>query len=277
MTGFHALARPNMQAGRHVCVGLDPVLERLPPSLAAGQPPAARLVAFGAAIVDATADLAAAYKPNTAFYEAHGAAGVDALHQTVDHIRRRAPDVPVILDAKRADIASTNDGYVTAAFDALGAHAITLHPYLGREALEPFLARADRVSFVLVRTSNPGGGELQELVVDGLPLYRHVARAVAGPWNARGNCGLVVGATRPAELAAVRDDVGPDVPILIPGVGAQGGDLEATVVAASGRGSDAFLISVSRTILYASSGPDFPDAARAELQRLDAAILAAAV
>jgi orotidine-5'-phosphate decarboxylase len=270
------LLRGHFEAGRHLVVGLDPVVERLPDSVAPGDSPAERVVEFSRRIVAATAGVAAAYKPNSAFYEALGGDGFGALEQTIAAIREAAPEAAVILDAKRADIGSTNTGYVAAAFDELGADAITVHPYLGGEALAPFLQRAEKLVFVLARTSNPGAGELQDLVADGLPLYRHVARAVAGDWNAAGNCGLVVGATYPEEMRAIRADVPAEMPILIPGVGAQGGDVGAVVAANREAGSDAYLIAASRSILYASAGEDFAEAARSAAEALDAEIRAAA-
>jgi orotidine-5'-phosphate decarboxylase len=263
-------------AGRHLVVGLDPDLPRLPASLAPGAPPGERVVAFNRLIVDATADLACAYKPNAAFYEALGGEGFAALRETIEGIRRGAPGAAVILDAKRADIGSTNAGYVAAIFDQLGADAVTVHPYLGGEALAPFLERAEKLVFVLARTSNPGAGELQDLVADGAPLYRHVARAVAERWNGAGNCGLVVGATYPEELRAVRADVPAAMPILIPGAGAQGGDVAAVVAANRDAGSDAYLVNASRSIVYASAGEDFAEAAGEAARALDAEIRAAA-
>jgi orotidine-5'-phosphate decarboxylase len=258
--------------GRHLVVGLDTDPDRIPASVAPAAPAAQRVVEFNRLIVEATAELACAYKPNAAFYEALGADGFRALSETVAAIRGSAPAAAVILDAKRADIGSTNAGYVAAAFDELGVDAVTVHPYLGREALAPFLEREEKLVFVLARTSNPGAGEFQDLVADGVPLYRHVARAVAGGWNAAGNCGLVVGATYPAELRAVREDVPTEMPILIPGAGAQGGDVAAVVTANREADSDAFLIAASRSILYASDGEDFADAARAAAESLDAEI-----
>jgi orotidine-5'-phosphate decarboxylase len=262
-------------AGRHLTVGLDTEPERIPSSVAPSGGPAERALEFNRAIVAATADLAAAYKPNAAFYEALGEGGFGVLAETVAAIRDAAPHAAVILDAKRADIGSTNAGYVVAAFDRLGADAVTVHPYLGGEALAPFLEREDKLIFVLARTSNPGAGEFQDLVADGLPLYRHVARAVAGGWNGAGNCGLVVGATYPDELRAVRADVPTEMPILIPGAGAQGGDVAAVAGANRDAGSDAYLINASRSIIYASSGEGFADAARAAATALDAEIRAA--
>jgi orotidine-5'-phosphate decarboxylase len=266
------LLAKHFAGGGHLTVGLDPVLERIPESIAPGAPGAERVVEFNRRIIEATADLAAAYKPNAAFYEALGRDGFAALEATIAAIREGAPDAVVILDAKRADIGSTNAGYVTAAFDQLGADAITVHPYLGGEALAPFLERAEKLIFVLARTSNPGAGELQDLVADGAPLYRHVAGTVAGSWNAACNCGLVVGATYPEEMRAVREDVPAEMPILIPGVGAQGGDVAAVVAANRAAGSNAFLIAASRSIIYASSGEDFAEAARAAARSLDTEI-----
>jgi orotidine-5'-phosphate decarboxylase len=262
--------------GRHLAVGLDTDPGRIPESVAPGAPPAVRVVEFNRRIVDATAELACAYKPNAAFYEALGTDGFRALDETFAAIRSSAPGAAVILDAKRGDIGSTNAGYVTAIFDQLGADAVTVHPYLGGEALAPFLERSEKLVFVLARTSNPGAGELQDLVADGLALYRHVARAVAREWNAAGNCGLVVGATYPDELRAVREDVPAEMPILIPGAGAQGGDVAAVVAANRAAGSEAFLIAASRSIVYASSGEDFAEAARVAAHSLDAEIRAAA-
>jgi orotidine-5'-phosphate decarboxylase len=270
------LLAAHFAAGRHLAVGLDTDPGRIPESVAPGAPPAERVVEFNRRIVERTADLACAYKPNAAFYEALGADGFRALAETIATIRRSAPGTAVILDAKRADIGSTNAGYVVAAFDELGADALTVHPYLGGEALAPFLERSEKLVFVLARTSNPGAGELQDLLTEGVPLYRHVARAVGGGWNAAGNCGLVMGATYPDELRAVREDVPAEMPILIPGIGAQGGDVAAVVAANRDAGSDAFLIAASRSILYASTGEDFAEAARAAAQALDAEIRAAA-
>ncbi len=272
---YAELLAAHFAARRHLVVGLDTDPGRIPESVAAGATPLERVIEFNRRIVEATAGLACAYKPNAAFYEALGVDGFRALAETIAAIRDAAPGAAVILDAKRADIGSTNAGYVAAAFDQLGADAITVHPYLGGEALAPFLERTEKLVFVLARTSNPGAGELQDLVSDGVPLYRHVARAVAGGWNAAGNCGLVVGATYPEEMRAVREDVPTEMPILVPGVGAQGGDVAAVVAANRDAGSDAFLIAASRSIIYASPGEDFAEAARGAAEALDAEIRAA--
>jgi len=266
-------------SGSLVCVGLDPDLERIPASVrgAALESAASKvdieaaLLAFTQAIVDATADLVCAFKPNSAFFEQHGVAGMRALQRLIAYIHQRYPEIPVILDAKRGDIGSTSAAYARAAFDVMGADAITLHPYLGREALDPFLKRRDRGCIILCRTSNPGAGEFQDLALRGTdnterPLYQRVAQAVASEWNAGGNCALVVGATYPEELRRVRALAG-DLPILVPGVGAQGGDLEAVIRNGLDARGYGLIISLSRSVLYASSGADFAEAGRREVER----------
>lgn len=265
-----ARLRARWDQGTLLCVGLDPELERLP-TKAEGATPAARIVAFNRAIVVATADLVCAYKPNSAFYEAHGPDGMEALRQTIALIHELAPGVPVLLDAKRGDMANTSRAYARAVFDVYGADAVTVQPYQGQEALAPFIERADRGVFVLCRTSNPGAAELQDLTIAGEPLYLHLARRMAGAWNGRGNCGLVVGSTWPDELRAVRS-AAPDMPILVPGIGAQGGDLEASVSAGIDARGQGLLVSASRSVLYAAAGPDFAQAARREVLRLRDAI-----
>jgi len=227
------------------------------------------LFIFNRDIIDATHDLVCAYKPNSAFYEAQGDQGLRALCRTVEYIRETYPHIPVILDAKRADIGSTNLGYVQMAFDIIGVDAITIHPYLGKEALAPFLARKEKGMIVLVKTSNPGAGEFQDLPVGDAqePLYQVVARHVANAWNTHGNCAIVVGATYPAELEKVRAIVG-DMPILIPGIGAQGGEVEATVSAGKDSRGWGMIISASRSIIFASKGDDFARAAREATEQL---------
>ncbi len=253
-----------------LCIGLDPELDQLP--TAHGADVETALVTFNMAIVDATADLVCAYKPNAAFYERHGAAGWNALARTIAHIHSRHPGVPVLVDAKRGDMGNTARAYADAIFDTLIADAVTLHPYLGSDALQPFLKRADRGCFILSHTSNPGASEFQDLTLrsaDGTeePLYLAVARTVARRWNTNGNCGLVVGATYPEQLQAVRQAVG-DLPLLIPGIGAQGGDLAAVVNMGLDSQGAGLLISASRSVIFASSGVDFAEAARREAQRL---------
>lgn len=238
-----------------LCVGLDPDPQRLPAAVQRSPDP---VLAFNRAIVDATAPWAAAFKPNVAFYEALGPAGVETLRKTVDYIHARTPAL-VILDAKRGDVAHTMAAYAHALLDELQADAVTLNPYLGAEALAPFLERSDRGCFILCRTSNPGASEFQDLPVDGRPLYLVVAEHVRA-WNDNGNCGLVVGATYPQELARVRA-LCPELPILIPGVGAQRGDLTGAVCAGADAAGERILVNLSRTILYASGGEDFAEAA----------------
>jgi orotidine-5'-phosphate decarboxylase len=272
---FRSLLEAQWVEQKFLCVGLDPVFEQIPAHLKQlGEEQA--IMAFNRAIIDATADIAGTYKPNLAFYEAYGEAGWRALCDTMRYLRERVPHAAVIADAKRADIGNTNNGYVEAIFNHLQADAITVHPYLGSEALKPFLDQKDKGVIVLCRTSNAGGGEIQDLIVDGMPLYQKVARLVNDSWNAHQNCALVVGATYPDELAKVRT-IAPDLPILIPGIGTQGGDVEKTVqngIDARGAG---IIIASSRAIMYASNGPDFQDAARAAAQDFDSAIRKAAV
>jgi len=221
-----------------------------------------------------------AYKPNVAFYEEHGAEGIEALKRTIADIHDIVPDVAVVLDGKRGDIGNTNNGYVKAAFDYLNADAITVAPYMGEESLAPFLAQKDKGVIVLCRTSNPGAGEFQDLPIalgDGhitRPLYEVVASQIAGKWNKNGNCAVVVGATCPDELRTVRGIVG-DMPILIPGIGAQGGDLEKTVAAGKDSRGRGMIINSSRGIIFASNGADFAEAARRETLKLRDAINAA--
>jgi orotidine-5'-phosphate decarboxylase len=239
-----------------VCVGLDPEVERFPRALAGG---AARIFDFNKAIVDATADLVCCFKPQFAHYAAHGAE--DQLLRTIEYIHQKYPGVPVLLDAKRGDVGNTAEWYAREAFERYAADAVTVNPYLGGDSLEPFLKHADRGVVILCRTSNPGARDLQDLEFNGRKLYHVVAEMAAKRWNSRGNCLLVVGATYPRELAEVREIVG-DMPLLMPGVGAQGGDVEAAVKAGQTANGTGLLVSSSRAILYASNGDDFADAAR---------------
>ncbi|MDI3339138.1 MAG: orotidine-5'-phosphate decarboxylase [Sphaerobacter sp.] len=261
MSWLERLRKVCERAQSLVCVGLDPDPRRLPPHLGPGTD-AATLVAFNRAIIDATADLVCAYKPNLGFYLAYGPAGVEALLETRRHI---PAEIPVILDAKVGDIGSTSLAYARAYFDTWGFDAVTVHPYMGEDGLEPFLTRADRGVFVLVKTSNPGSGDLQDLPVasDGgtEPLYLHVAAQVQRWADRYGNCGLVVGATYPRQLAEVRRRC-PDLPILVPGVGAQGGDLAATIQAGRDAAGGGLLVNAARSVIYASDGRDFAAAAR---------------
>jgi orotidine-5'-phosphate decarboxylase len=259
------------QRGSMVCVGLDSDYEQLPSIVKADQPVEEAILRFNCDIVDATHDLVCAYKPNAAFYEAQGADGLRALVRTIRYIHERYPGIPVILDAKRGDIGSTNLGYAQSAFDVIGADAITVNPYLGKEALAPLLARREKGIIVLAKTSNPGSGEFQDLPVGPAqePLYQIVARHVARDWNSNGNCALVVGATYPGELRQVRALVA-DMPILIPGIGVQGGEIAATVAAGKDSRGRGMIINSARGIIFASRGSDFAGAARAATERLRA-------
>ncbi len=248
-----------------LCVGLDPDPTRMPLPLD-GVHGATEM--FCRAIIDATADLVCAFKPQIAYFASQGAE--DALERICAYIRETYPEVTLILDAKRGDIGSTAEHYAEEAFGRYGAHAVTVNPYLGTDSVAPYFELGGGV-IALCRTSNPGGDDLQSLVAEGRPVYAHVARLVADDWSRRGDCGLVVGATHPQELADVRT-IAPDLPLLVPGVGAQGGDA-ATVVEhgadATGRG---LIVNSSRAVLYASGGADFAEAARAEAERTAASL-----
>ena len=261
------IARLNQASQRHnslLCVGLDPDPTRFPAHLA-GRPDA--IFEFCRAIVDATADLACCFKPQIAYFSARRAE--DQLESIIAHIHEKHPGLPVILDAKRGDIGSTAELYAIEAFERYRADAVTVNPYLGRDSFEPFLAHRDKGVILLCRTSNPGGSDLQFLEVDGPNgkerLYERVARLVAGEWNQHGQCALVVGATFPAEIRRVRELVG-DMPLLVPGIGAQGGDVEATVKAGRNSTGMGLMINSSRAILYAGTqadgGEQFAEAAR---------------
>jgi orotidine 5'-phosphate decarboxylase subfamily 2 len=229
-----------------LCVGLDSEFEKIPGSFKNKPFPQFE---FNKAIIDATSNLVCAFKPNSAFYENRGVEGITELKMTCDYLKKNYSDIPIILDAKRADIGNTNSGYIKYAYDYLGVDAITVHPYLGREALQPFLDLKDKGCIILCRTSNPGAGELQDLITDGKPLYKIVAEKITKEWNTNNNCLLVVGATYPQELAEVRKIVG-DMTLLVPGFGAQGGDLEATLKAGLNSKKRGLIISSSRGIIF---------------------------
>jgi orotidine-5'-phosphate decarboxylase len=267
---FAKLLKSRWDAGNFLCVGLDPDFNKIPEIIRASS---ARetIVAFNKAIIDATKDMVCTFKPNPAFYEAEGLEGWQALKETIEYILSSAPDVPILLDAKRGDIGNTNEGYARMAFDFFEVDAITLQPYQGGDALAPFFERKNKGHFILVRTSNPGAKEFQDLKIDGKPLYDVVARTVADSWNTNNNCGVVVGATYPKELQEVRALIG-DMPILMPGAGAQGGDLEASVKAGKNSAGQGIIINASRAVLYASSGKDFADAARTRAREYHSAI-----
>lgn len=264
MTFLDMLRGAERQNRSLLCVGLDPDPARFPSKLKGD---ASRIYDFCAAIVEATADAAIAFKPQIAYFAAHRAE--DQLERLMEHMRRTAPQVPVILDAKRGDIGSTAQQYAIEAFERYGADAVTLSPFMGFDSVQPYLQYHGKGAFLLCRTSNPGGDDLQNqrlASVEGAPLlYEHVARLAQGPWNLNGQLGLVVGATYPAEIERVRE-IAPTLPLLIPGVGAQGGDAMATVRAGLRTQGDTtigpIIVNSSRAILYASDGDDFAAAAR---------------
>ena len=256
------LAASVADAGSPLCVGLDPDPERLPSSLADASLEA-RVRSFCFAITESVTSVAAAFKPNLAFFEALGPSGARVLADVCDRVRQSGR--LLVLDGKRGDIGNTGRRYAAALYDALAGDAATVAPYMGRDSLEPFLEHGGRCAFVLVATSNPGGADFQHRVSDGLPLYRHVADgAVRAAHERAGEVGFVAGATRPALLAELRE-AHPDVPLLVPGVGAQGGSA-ADVLDANAGGP--LLVNSSRSILYASEGPDFAQAARQAADRL---------
>lgn len=257
------LARAAADHDSLVCVGLDPEPEKFPPHL---RGVAHSIFEFNKAIVDATADLVCSYKPQFAHYAALGAE--DQLLQTIRYINARAPGVPVILDSKRGDIGNTAGKYAQEAFERYGADAVTVNPYLGGDSLQPFLDWKDKGIVILCRTSNPGARDFQDLEVGGgRKLYHAVAERAAKEWNRHGNCLLVVGATYPAELAEVRAIVG-DIPFLVPGVGAQGGDVVQAVRNGRTRDGGGLIINSSRGILYAGKDEHFAAAARLAARQL---------
>jgi orotidine-5'-phosphate decarboxylase len=268
MTFLDMLSAAERQNASMLCVGLDPEPTKFPDRIKGD---ANKIYDFCAAIVDATADVVNSFKPQIAYFAAHRAEG--QLERLMEHMRRVAPHVPIILDAKRGDIGSTAEQYAIEAFERYGADAVTLSPFMGWDSVAPYLKYHGKGAFLLCRTSNPGGDDLQNqrlASVDGQPLlYEHVARLAQGPWNLNGQLGLVVGATYPKEIERVRE-LAPTVPLLIPGVGAQGGDAVATVKAglrvtdgANGPVTTGpIIVNSSRAILYASHGDDFAEAAR---------------
>ncbi|MBU3568069.1 orotidine-5'-phosphate decarboxylase [Polynucleobacter alcilacus] len=260
--------------GSMLCVGFDPDPKRLPTVLQ-GKPEG--IFEFCRDIADATADLVCSFKPQFAYFASQRAEA--QLEKLIKHLKDRYPHIPVILDSKRGDIGSTADHYALEAFERYGADAITVNPYMGFDTIEPYLKHPGKGVIVLCRTSNPGGSDLQFLNVGpkGEPLYLHIAQLAAQQWNSSGQIGLVVGATFPEEISKVRAIVG-DMPLLIPGIGAQGGDIEATVKAGgiAGAPGTGMIINSSRAILYASSGNNFAQAARLVAQRTRDALRAAA-
>lgn len=255
MTFIEKLKNRWTQSNSLLCVGLDPDFDRFPLSIKEKKNP---YFEFCTAIVDATAEFACAFKPQIAYFASCGAEG--ELKDIIDYIHEKHPDIPVVLDSKRGDIGSTAKHYAKEAFVRYGADAVTLSPYMGFDSVQPYLEYEDRGAILLCRTSNPGGNDIQMLQVDGKPIYQRVAELASGPWNLNGQLGLVVGATYPNEIAAVRTIVG-DLPLLVPGVGAQGGDINACVTAGVTKDMTGMMINSSRAILYASKAEDFKEAA----------------
>lgn len=251
-----------------LCIGLDSEYDKLPQVIKKGKN---SQFVFNKAIIEATHNVVCAYKPNSAFYEARGEQGIKELKMTCDYLRGKYPDIVIILDAKRADIGNTNIGYVSFIFDYLGVDAVTLHPYLGHEAIQPFLDRKEKGSIILCRTSNPGAGEFQDLHAGGKALYQIIAKQVIEKWNTNKNCALVVGATYPGELKIVRR-IAKDMPFLVPGIGAQGGDIEKTVKAGQDNHGAGMIINASRSIIFASNSSDFAQKAGEEAKKLQIAI-----
>ena len=260
---YQSLEQRWRDTGSMVCVGLDPDLRKLPKSLREEELP---IFKFNQAIIDATAGLVCAYKPQIAYYAAVGAE--DQLEQTIQYIKKHYPDIPVILDAKRNDIGATAQMYAIEAFDRYMADAVTVNPYMGGDTLQPFTEYQDRGVIVLCRTSNQGSGEFQELSTGQGLLFEIVAKRAAVDWNGNHNIALVVGATYPEVLARVRSIVG-DMPLLVPGIRAQGGDLESVIQCGLNSNNEGLLINVSRSVIYASDGDDFAQAAAQEVRKLN--------
>ncbi len=252
-----------------VCVGLDSDFEKLPKHVRKEDNSIFR---FNKAIIDQTYDLVCAYKPNTAFYEKYGDWGLNQLKMTMDYLRDNYPEIVTIIDAKRADIGNTNEGYAGFVFDYLGGDSITLHPYLGGESLKPFLDKTDKGCIILAKTSNPDSAEFQNLEFEGKPFYQKVVQNFVEKWNYNNNLSFVVGATYPVELKQVRKIVGDSVNILVPGIGKQGGDLEGTLKAGLTEDKKGLMINSSRGIIFASNGEDFAEKAREEALKLKESI-----
>lgn len=246
-----------------LCVGLDSAVGKLPQRFRDDPTPQ---FAFNRWIIDQTHPYVAAYKPNIAFYEARGAQGLHELKLTMDYLHDQHPDIFVVCDAKRGDNSTSNMGYVEEIFDWFGFDAVTLHPYMGKQTLQPFLSRADKGCIILCRTSNPGDDEYQELIVDGKPLWQTVAARVRDDWNVNGNCMLVVGATQPEALAKVREIIG-DMTILVPGVGAQGGSVQDAVIAGINQYGKGLIVNASRSVIFADNPAAEAEKLRDEINR----------
>lgn len=247
-----------------LCIGLDSDADKIPIHLKQKEYP---IFEFNKAIIQSTSDLVCAYKPNSAYYEAQGAKGISQLKKTCDFLKKNYPDIPIVLDAKRGDIGSTNESYVRYVFGYLGVDAVTLNPYLGKEALEPFLRIKDKGMIILCKTSNPGAGELQDLQFNGEPFYKYIAKKVVNDWNRNNNCLMVIGATYPKELQEIRA-IAKDITFLVPGIGIQGGDLKATVKWGLSSKKSGIIINCVRNIIYISKAHNFAEKAREEAKKL---------
>lgn len=251
-----------------LCIGLDPVMEKLPEQFLHLVHP---FFAFNKTIIDTTYDLVCSYKPNSAFYEAYGAKGIEELKKTCDYIRTTYPEIPIILDAKRGDIGSTNEGYVSYAFDYLQVDAITLNPYLGKEAIKPFLQKKEKGCIILCKTSNPGAKEFQNVKIGDEPLYKKIAKKIIADWNTNSNCLLVIGATYPKELAEIRS-LTQTMTFLVPGVGTQGGDVKKTIRAGLNEKKSGMIINASRAIIFSGKGKNFAKIVRQKTLELQKSI-----
>lgn len=260
---FYKKLEKGWNQNKFICIGLDPDYKKLPEIIKKKNKSISEAYfEFNKAIIDATWDLVCAFKPQIAHYEEQGTQGWIALEKTIKYLHKKHPEIPIIIDAKRADIGSTNDSYAKAYFENMGFDAITVNPYFGKEALQSFLRYKDKGVIILVRTSNPGAGEFQDIEnKKDEPLYITVAKNAAKSWNTNKNCAIVVGATYPKELSEIRKIIG-DMPILIPGIGAQGGDIKKTVDAGKNSKNQGMIIHSSRAIIFADSGSDFADIAR---------------
>ena len=268
---FKELLEAQWDKSNFLCVGLDSEYDKIPDCFKNGKGLSFAISSFSNLIVANTLELVCAYKINLAFYLSHGPAGLHALSRIVKFIKEEAPEIPIILDAKFGDVENTSEAYAKAAFDEIGVDAVTVNPYLGGSALEPFLRRRNKGVFVLCRTSNPGAVEFQQqqlLWQEGSELFEFVARQIKDEWNENKNCGLVVGATNPIDLREVRDIVGDDIPLLLPGVGKQGADLEKAVKAGRNKKNKGIIVNASRSIIFASNSKDFAFFARVEAKKL---------
>lgn len=269
---FQHLIKQKWEENKFVCVGLDSQYDRIPAFIRKNKNVDEAIFNFNKKIIEKTNDLVCAYKPQYAFYGANGQAGIKALIKTIEYIHNKHPSIPVIVDAKRNDIGNTAKQYAIEIFDVYKADAVTTNPYLGSDGLNPFLEREGKGLFILCRTSNPSAKELQDLKVDHtqlgkVPFYQAVAYQTVNQWNESDQCGLVIGATYPKELTEIRE-IAPDMPLLIPGIGKQGGDVKKTVQAGQDSNGQGMIINSSRSIIFASEGKDFTQASREATQRL---------